>query len=311
MRIGVAPVLVNWWKTVGGMKTACPVCTCDALLAEAHFARAFDDEVDLFLLLVVPRHLAAVRLERDVAHGEIRGLDGAHAPDQVLRAAPRRVRAPGDLREICNDHDEFSEFRIAPAREIRREPRCNQYRAKLQRIDRPDRLRLIADHREHEQRQRRNADRDRAGEAAGHAVGPRQPGLANAQRRPAPRIRSRMLRPVSSTSSMMSLTKLKLRHSAHAAAQPKIATQGAPVLGCRRARTFGRKPSSASTAGRRESDMVSAFSVPTRADHAADRDGDRESSPIPCRRRARHRPSRRWTMRPGSPVSATAAIGST
>ena len=32
-----------------------------ALFAQAHLARAFDDEVDFFLLLVVPRHLAAVR----------------------------------------------------------------------------------------------------------------------------------------------------------------------------------------------------------------------------------------------------------
>src|SRR3954451_1041215 len=27
MRIGVGPVLVNWWKTVGGINTAWPVCT--------------------------------------------------------------------------------------------------------------------------------------------------------------------------------------------------------------------------------------------------------------------------------------------
>src|SRR5437762_1919802 len=30
MRIGVAPVLVSWWKTVGGMKTAWPVRNQDA-----------------------------------------------------------------------------------------------------------------------------------------------------------------------------------------------------------------------------------------------------------------------------------------
>src|ERR1019366_5397325 len=60
-----------------------------ALLAEAHFAGAFDDEVDLFLFLVVPGHLPAVGLQGHVADGEVGGLYGARAPHQVLRAAPR------------------------------------------------------------------------------------------------------------------------------------------------------------------------------------------------------------------------------
>src|SRR5262245_45616049 len=38
-----------------------------ALLAETHFAGAFDDEVDLLLFLVVPRHLAPVGLQRNVS----------------------------------------------------------------------------------------------------------------------------------------------------------------------------------------------------------------------------------------------------
>ena len=76
----------------------------DALLAEAHFARAFDDEVDLLLLLVVPGHLAAVGLESHVPHRKIGRLDGAHAPDQILRAATRRIRAPGDLCKVSDDH---------------------------------------------------------------------------------------------------------------------------------------------------------------------------------------------------------------
>ena len=75
-----------------------------ALLAQAHLAFAFDDEVDFFLLLVVPRHLSAVGLERDVAHREVRRLDGARAPDQVLRAAARRIRPARDIAEIGNDH---------------------------------------------------------------------------------------------------------------------------------------------------------------------------------------------------------------
>src|SRR5689334_19585271 len=77
----------------------------DALLAETHLAVALDDVVDLFLLLVVPRHLAAMRFEGHVAHRKVRALDGAHAPDQVLCAPARRVRPPGDLRQIGNGHD--------------------------------------------------------------------------------------------------------------------------------------------------------------------------------------------------------------
>ena len=68
-----------------------------ALLAEAHFARALDDEIDLLLVLIVPGHLAAVGFQGDVAHGKMSGLDGAHAPDQVLRAPPRGIRPACDL----------------------------------------------------------------------------------------------------------------------------------------------------------------------------------------------------------------------
>src|ERR1035438_3621862 len=82
-----------------------PGVECHALFAEAHFAGAFDDEVDFFLLLVVPRHLPAVGLQGDVADGEIRGLDGAGAPDQVLRAAARGISASRDLGEIGDGHD--------------------------------------------------------------------------------------------------------------------------------------------------------------------------------------------------------------
>src|SRR5262249_45857967 len=74
------------------------------LLAQAHLARAIDDEVDLLLLLVVPRHLSAIGLERYIAHGEVGGLNGTGAAHQVLRAPASRIRAPGDLREIGNDH---------------------------------------------------------------------------------------------------------------------------------------------------------------------------------------------------------------
>ncbi len=85
-----------------------------ALLAQAHLRRSFDEEVDLFLLLVVPGHLPAVRFQRDVAHGKIRRLDRARAAHQVLRAPPRGIHAAGDLREIGNNH----EARIARPRSM-------------------------------------------------------------------------------------------------------------------------------------------------------------------------------------------------
>ena len=66
---------------------------------------AFDDEVDLFLLLVVPGHLSAVRLEGDVAHGEILvAWIGLMPPTRFCVRRLRRVRPPGDLREVGDDH---------------------------------------------------------------------------------------------------------------------------------------------------------------------------------------------------------------
>src|SRR4051812_8272830 len=67
-------------------------------MAETHFAGPLDDEVDLLLLLIVPGHLAALRLERHVAHREILRLDRRRAADQILRVPARGIAAPGDLR---------------------------------------------------------------------------------------------------------------------------------------------------------------------------------------------------------------------
>ena len=69
-----------------------------------HFTCAFDDEVNLLLLLVVPRNLSAVGLESHVAHGECAGLNGAGSADQVLCSAPCRVGTAGDLGKIGNNH---------------------------------------------------------------------------------------------------------------------------------------------------------------------------------------------------------------
>ena len=73
---GVGQLVEDAWRNVDGL----PGLHGDALLAQAHLARALDDEIDLFLLLVVPRHLAAVRLQRDVAHREVVAWMGLAPP---------------------------------------------------------------------------------------------------------------------------------------------------------------------------------------------------------------------------------------
>jgi formylglycine-generating enzyme required for sulfatase activity len=73
-------------------------------LAQAHLPRSFDDEIYFLLLLVVPRHLTALGIERDVADAEVLALDGRHAAHQVLRAPSGGIRSPGELIQVCNDH---------------------------------------------------------------------------------------------------------------------------------------------------------------------------------------------------------------
>lgn len=75
-----------------------------AFLTEAHFAGAFEDEVNLLLLLVVPRDLAAARVEGDVAEAEVLALDGGGAPDDVLGAASGGITPAFDLGEVGEDH---------------------------------------------------------------------------------------------------------------------------------------------------------------------------------------------------------------
>src|SRR5215472_17978744 len=63
---GVGELMEDAGRDVDGLASA----NRGALFAEAHFAFALHNEVDLLLLLVVPRHLAAGGLESDVSHGE-------------------------------------------------------------------------------------------------------------------------------------------------------------------------------------------------------------------------------------------------
>ena len=79
--------------------------------AQAHFALAFENQVNLFLLLIVPRHLAAMGLQCDAPHREALGLDGAGSPHQILRSAACRVSTSGNFRKVSYDHCAFSPVR--------------------------------------------------------------------------------------------------------------------------------------------------------------------------------------------------------
>ena len=67
------------------------------LFPETHLAGAFDDEIDLLLFLVVPRHLAAFGIERDIAHRKARRLHGRDSADEILRPATRGVAPAFDF----------------------------------------------------------------------------------------------------------------------------------------------------------------------------------------------------------------------
>src|SRR5579871_935964 len=75
-----------------------------AFLAETHLARAFDDEVDLFLVLIMPGDLSAVGLERHMPHRKIGCLDGTRAPNQVLCAPARGIGAARCFGKVSDDH---------------------------------------------------------------------------------------------------------------------------------------------------------------------------------------------------------------
>src|ERR1035437_4676823 len=70
----------------------------------------------------------------------------------------------------------------ALAQEIGYNSGSDQQRAELEGIDGPDGFRVIANHRQNQKRQRRDAHGNGADRAAGNAIWPLQPGLADAQR---------------------------------------------------------------------------------------------------------------------------------
>ena len=93
-----------------------------AFFAETHFPFAFDDEVNLFLFLIVPRDLSAFGFEGDVAHGKVFGLHGGDASHEVLSASASWIGAALNFAEIGNCHS-FSPKKVRygfpPARRSR------------------------------------------------------------------------------------------------------------------------------------------------------------------------------------------------
>ena len=75
-----------------------------ALVADAHLDRALQYEIHFLLRLVVPRRLAALRVERDEAHREMLSLYRRRAAHDVLGEATRGVAAPGGRVEVGDNH---------------------------------------------------------------------------------------------------------------------------------------------------------------------------------------------------------------
>lgn len=72
------------------------LCHDSSFLAKAHLTRPVQDEIDFFLLLVVPGHLSAMRFKRDMSKREVLWLNRAGAPGNVLRPTPRGIGAALD-----------------------------------------------------------------------------------------------------------------------------------------------------------------------------------------------------------------------
>jgi len=78
----VGQLVKNFGRNEDGL--ACS--NSSALFAETHLSFSLDDEVDFFLLLVVPRNLASIGFEGDVAHGKVLCLDRGKTANEILSA---------------------------------------------------------------------------------------------------------------------------------------------------------------------------------------------------------------------------------
>ena len=109
-------------KNFGGNEDRLACSDSFAFFAETHFPFAFDDEVNFFLFLIVPRDLATFGLEGDVAHGKVFGLHGRESPHEVLGSTASWIGAALNFAEIGNRHS-FSPKKVRygfpPARRSR------------------------------------------------------------------------------------------------------------------------------------------------------------------------------------------------
>ena len=96
----VGQLVKNFGRNEDGL--ACS--NSSAFFAETHFSFSLDDEVNFFLLLVVPRNLASIRLEGDVAHGKVLCLDRGKTANEILSATTSGIGTALDFVEVCNDH---------------------------------------------------------------------------------------------------------------------------------------------------------------------------------------------------------------
>jgi len=69
-----------------------------SLLSQTHLAAALDDKINLFLFLVVPGYLPAIRFQRDMSEREMSGLNRTRSANQVLRAPAGRIGTARNLR---------------------------------------------------------------------------------------------------------------------------------------------------------------------------------------------------------------------
>jgi hypothetical protein len=75
-----------------------------SFVAQAHLAFSFNDEVDLFLVLIVPGHLSAIWFEHHMSQREAGDLNGARAANQILSSPARGICSSSDGCKIRDDH---------------------------------------------------------------------------------------------------------------------------------------------------------------------------------------------------------------
>ncbi len=74
------------------------------LSAETHLAVPRGHKIDFLLVLVVPWHLAAARLQNHGSHAEVHRLNRGNPAGQSVRGAPRRIAAALDFASIGDEH---------------------------------------------------------------------------------------------------------------------------------------------------------------------------------------------------------------